>query len=93
MISVYTEIADTLEKLSKCYIKLAQKHSSIQENLSQTSKKKEITIEEVRAVLAEKSKCGKTSEVKALLAQFGASKLSQVKEEDFQALILESQKL
>ena len=40
--------------------------------------KKAITLEEVRAVLADKSQSGKTDEVHALVKQFGAEKLSAV---------------
>ena len=36
------------------------------------------TLEEVRAVLAEISRKGKTAEMKALLSEFGAAKLSDV---------------
>ena len=36
------------------------------------------TLEDVRAVLAEKSRQGLTAEVRALLQQFGADKLSEV---------------
>lgn len=43
------------------------------------------TIQDVRAVLAEKKKQGK--DIKALIASFGAEKLSQVKEEDYAALL------
>lgn len=41
-------------------------------------KAKEVTLAEVRAVLAEKSRQGHTSEVKALLSRYGADKLSEV---------------
>lgn len=40
-------------------------------------KAKEVTLAEVRAVLAEKSRQGHTSEVKALLSKYGADKLSE----------------
>ena len=42
------------------------------------AKQKEIKLEDVRAVLAEKSRSGKTSEVKELIATFGADKLSEI---------------
>lgn len=43
-----------------------------------TEDEPEVTIEAVRAVLAEVSQAGGTSKVKELLAQFGAAKLSAV---------------
>lgn len=52
-----------------------------------------ITIEQVRAVLAEKSGDGKTQAVKALLYKYDAGKLSGVKPEDYPALLEEAKKL
>lgn len=42
---------------------------------------KKLTIEEVRAVLADKSRNGKTQEVRAILKELGADKLSAIPEE------------
>lgn len=39
------------------------------------------TLVEVRAVLAEKSKAGKSAEVKALIAEYGVTMLTQVPED------------
>lgn len=46
-----------------------------------------VTIEQVRAVLAEKSQAGLTGKVKNLLEQFGAAKLSGVNPADYEKLI------
>ena len=46
-----------------------------------------VTIEQVRAVMAEKSQAGLTAQVKALLETFGAAKLSAVNPEDYEALL------
>lgn len=46
-----------------------------------------VTIEQVRAVMAEKSQAGLTGKVKELLDSFGATKLSAVKPEDYAALM------
>ena len=46
----------------------------------------EVTLEEVRAVLAEKSSAGHTDEVRKLLQDFGAAKLSAVDPKDYAAL-------
>lgn len=51
------------------------------------------TFEEVRAALAEISRNGKTTEMKALLSKHGAVKLSDVKEEDYSALLSEAKEL
>lgn len=50
-----------------------------------------ITIEQVRAVLAEKSQNGFTAQVKALLESFDANKLSAVKPEDYKDLMAAAQ--
>lgn len=50
-----------------------------------------ITIEQVRAVLAEKSQAGFTAQVKALLESFDANKLSAVKPEDYKDLMAAAQ--
>lgn len=52
-----------------------------------------INIDQVRAVLAEKSGQGKTKEIKALLYKYDAGKLSGVKPEDYPALMEEAQRL
>lgn len=54
------------------------------------SGKKEVTVEDIRAVLAQKSQDGKSKEIKELLGKFGAVKLSAVKPEDFPALFQEA---
>ncbi|WP_100330389.1 rRNA biogenesis protein rrp5 [Bacillus xiapuensis] len=41
-------------------------------------KKKEITLEEVRAKLAEKSQAGLTAQVREIIQKYGGSKLSEV---------------
>jgi hypothetical protein len=46
-----------------------------------------IKLEDVRTVLAEISRSGKTAQMKELLSQFGASKLSDVKPEDYADLL------
>ena len=51
------------------------------------------TIDQVRALLAEKSGAGKTTEVKALLNKYDAGKLSGVKPEDYPALMEEARLL
>ena len=50
---------------------------------------KPLTLEEVRAVLAEKSRAGFTAEVKAIIIKYGADKLSAVKPEDYAAVLAE----
>ena len=54
---------------------------------------KPLTLEQVRAALAEKSRAGHTSEVKALLIKHGADKLSDIDPAEYPALIAEAEVL
>ena len=54
---------------------------------------KPLKIEDVRSVLAKLSSQGKTSEMKALLSQFGANKLSDVDPAKYAELLTEAQKI
>ena len=52
-------------------------------------REKPLTLEEVRAVLAEKSRSGHTAEVRALLLKHGADKLSEINPAEYPALLAE----
>ena len=54
---------------------------------------KAITLEEVRAVLAEKSRDGHTSKIRELLQKYGADKLSEINASDYPALLAEAEVL
>ena len=53
----------------------------------------ELTLEQVRAVLADKSRQGHTAEIRALLQKHGASKLSQIDPAHYKALLAEAEEL
>ena len=50
-----------------------------------------ITLEQVRAVLAEKSRQGHTVEIRTLLQKYGATKLSQIDPVHYKALVAEAE--
>lgn len=54
---------------------------------SEESQEREISMEEVRAKLAALSQEGKQTQVKALITEFGAKKLSDIPEEKYAALL------
>lgn len=54
---------------------------------------KKLTLADVRAVLAEKSRAGFTEEVKALIAKHGADRLSEVPETEYAALLADAEVL
>lgn len=54
---------------------------------------KEITLEEVRGVLAEKSHAGFTAQIRELLKKYGASKLSEIDPSKYTALLSDAEGL
>lgn len=54
---------------------------------------KPITLEQVRAVLAEKSRAGFTDKVRSLLEAHGAAKLSDIDPTEYPALLAEAEGL
>lgn len=56
-----------------------------------SSDTKQYTLEDVRAVLADKSRAGHTSEVKDLISKYGADRLSAVDSSNYAALMADSE--
>jgi hypothetical protein len=56
-------------------------------------KPKPVTLETVRAALAEKSRAGHTAEVRELLKKHGAEKLSAIDPAEYAALLAEAEAL
>lgn len=75
----------TAEKKTAAVLAVEEEKPAVKEEEEAPFEEDRPTIQDVRAVLAEKKKQGK--DIKALLASFGAEKLSQVKEEDYAALL------
>jgi hypothetical protein len=68
-------------------VEVATKEPSI------TATEVEVTIEDVRSVLAEKSQAGLTGKVKELLNSYGVNKLSEIKKSDYADLLVKAKKL
>lgn len=79
-------MGDALKKVAESLKELS---AAIEELCSEISPP-EIKPEEVRKVLAEMSKSGKTAEVKALLEKYGATKLSEVNPKYYADLLKEA---
>lgn len=90
--TIIEAINDTAKALVNLAKVLAESKEQPKEKQS-TNEKSKVTIEQVRAVLAEKSQEGLTDKVKALLESFGANKLSDVKEENYAALLEKAKEL
>lgn len=54
---------------------------------------KEYSFTDVRTILAEKSRAGHTAEIRSLLTKHGAEKLSEIRQEDYAALVAEAEAL
>jgi len=52
-----------------------------------------ITLEQVRGVLAGKSRDGFTAEVRAIITRHGANRLSEIEPEDYEAVLKEAEEL
>jgi len=52
-----------------------------------------LSLEEVRAILAEKSRAGFTAKIQLLLEKYGASKLSKIDAGHYQALVKDVEEL
>ena len=80
---------------------LAQQFSGEDSNQQQSSEtaaireepKQVLTLEQVRAVLADKSRAGHTAAIRDLLQKYGASKLSQVDPKNYEALLRDAEVL
>ena len=96
MNEIYKTLAEGYEKLAAGYRALAkdQKKENVAAMTEKAaSEKKEISIEEVRAVLAAKTQAGKRREVKELLLKYDSGKLSGVKPENYAALMADAEAL
>ena len=81
-------LADSLEAL---YAAAAGDNPPVEEK---TEKEEPvITLEQVRAVLADKSRSGHTAQVRDIIRKFGADKLSGIDTKDYAAVLKEAEVL
>ena len=102
--SKMSDMAQTIEELRTAAAAitdaanwLAQKFSDAGDAEPATQPKPEekpaLTLEQVRAVLADKSRAGHTAAIRDLLQKYGASKLSQVDPKNYEALLRDAEVL
>ena len=70
-----------------------QKAGKEDKKAADVKKEKAVAIEDVRAVMAQKTQEGKSQEIKDLLQRYGAVKLSAVNPEHYPALLKEARVL
>ena len=61
--------------------------------VKEPEKKPTLTLEKVRAVLAEKSRAGHTAAIRTLLQKYGADKLSQIEPTHYESLLRDAEGL
>lgn len=85
----------TIEELLKCADVIVEATKVLSEKLAEddTEQPKPLDFEQVRGILASKSKDGKTAEVKALIAAFGVDRLSDIKPEQYAELVAQAEVL
>ncbi len=105
MSDIYTTLAEGYEKLAAGFRALAGQDKPNEKtpdapaeaplNAQEAPKKgkKKLTKEAVRAVMTTKSENGKTQEIKALLLKYGASKLTDLDPEHYEAFLAEVEAL
>lgn len=87
------EMTATREPEEKGRPKAAAKKNTAKKAAKAEPEEKPLTLEEVRAVLAEKSRAGHTAEVKELLNKHGADKLSEIDPAEYAALLADAEVL
>lgn len=89
----FSIVAEGLRGLAKAEGGSKTAGKTQKQDAAQAQQEKPATLEDVRAVMAQKSQDGKSKEVKELLQKYGAAKLSAVEPEDYPALLREAQAL
>lgn len=83
------DVVTSLRSLADCVEGLANgiERGEASEEKSEVTAKEQLSLEDVRKVLAEKSQAGHTVKIRALLDQYGAKKLSDVNPEFYSNLL------
>lgn len=94
-IKLLLDVVEDLRSLANSIQAVCESLSSVEEEKSAPTEppNPSISIEQIRAVLAEKSQAGKTADVRTLLGKYGATKLSEIKAEVFQELLNDAEGL
>lgn len=84
--SAAAAINEAANRLAEQFSSTAEE-SPTKEPAAKREKKPELKLEDVRAVLAEKSRAGHTAAIRTILQKYGASKLSGVDPKHYEALL------
>ena len=84
-----TAINDAADTLAEMYSTASADEAPV----VSTSAEPVLTLEQVRAVLADKSRMGFTAEIRTLLQKYGATKLSGIDPANYKALLADAEVL
>lgn len=93
---------DTRQLLAKVVSNLETLTDSIKElqlamadgqEVPDEAEKPKITLEQVRSILADKSRAGFTAEVRSIIESFGANRLSEIDAKDYEAVLAKAEVL
>ena len=87
------ELLSAAQSLNTVADSLTSLFSGTQPETSVQPTSKPLTLEDVRAVLAEKSRNGYTAKIRELLEKHGAAKLSEIDPKNYAALLAEAEVL
>lgn len=82
-------ITDNLETLGKMLNESADLEETKQKKNTKEIEQRQLTLEEVRAAMAEKNREGHREEVKAILLKYGADKLTALDPEHYAEVLKE----
>ena len=90
--SKMSELSQVLDEMASCGENLIQAAKALKDIFSSTEEeKKSVSLEDVRAVLAEKSRKGFTEEVKEIISKHGADRLSGIDPSEYESLLSEAE--
>ena len=85
--------AATINEVANTLAEMFSTASADEAPAATTPAEPQLTLEQVRAVLADKSRMGFTAEIRALLQKYGAAKLSGIDPANYKALVADAEVL
>jgi len=86
-------LADSVQALCRLVTDSLPEQKEIPAPKAEEKKTPAVTLEKVRGILADKSRAGHTAEVRAIITNYGAERLSDIDPKDYEAVIAEAEAL
>ena len=87
-VRIIRSLADVFEAIADTY-----RDATVVEADTKVIDAQEVTLEDVRAVLGQKSQAGMTAEVRELITKYGGTRLSDIDPAQYKALLAEAEVL